>query len=439
VPSQPDAIPVAVPDGWPRPVTAAAYHGLAGGIAQTVAPHTEADPIGILGQLLVAYGTLIGRGAHRLVGATEHHSNEFAVLIGPSAKGRKGTSWDVVEMFLRAADPAFAENRIHSGLSSGEGLIWAVRDRITDHAGKTIDTGVADKRTLFVEGEFALVLRVLAREGNTLSAITRNAWDGKNLQTLTKNMPAKATRPHIGVIGHISADELLRYVNATELANGFLNRFLLLAVRRTQMLPDGGQLACLPWRPMLDQFTSAVAHGRATGTLTLTDAARDRWRRVYPHVSADQPGLFGSATARAEAHVVRLSLLYALLDQDTHIDVEHIDAAVALWEYAARTAHWIFGDTLGDPVADDIWQALRQTQDGLTKSEIRDLFSRNKSAKAINAGIETLIRAGRLQRNLRPAGERGGRPAEIFHPRRYPSPPPDEPATTRDLYAGDRG
>lgn len=408
-----DALPVAVPTDWPAPPAAPAWHGLAGDIARAAAPHTEADPVAILGQLLVAYGTLIGRGAHRLVGATEHHGNEFTVLVGPSAKGRKGTSWDVVEMFVRAADEAFVDDRMNSGLSSGEGLIWAVRDP----AGTGDDAGVADKRMLFVEGEFALVLRVLSREGNTLSAIVRNAWDGKNLQTLTKTAPVKASKPHIGVIGHISADELLRYVNATELANGFLNRFLLLAVRRTQMLPDGGDLAGVDWAPMRDRFTQAVAHARRVGAVSLTDEARARWRDLYRVISAEHPGLYGSATARAEAHVVRLSLLYALLDQADQVDAVHIDAAAALWEYAARSAHWVFGDTLGDPVADDIWQAMRQSQAGLTKSEIRDLFSRNKSAKAINAGIDALIRAGRLDRDTRPAGERGGRPAEVFVPR----------------------
>ncbi|HEX9546211.1 MAG TPA: hypothetical protein VF942_02690, partial [Acidimicrobiales bacterium] len=161
---------------------------------------------------------------------------------------------------------------------------------------------------------------------------------------------------------------------------------------------------------------AAVEHARRAEELTLTPEARDRWRTIYPQVSADHPGLFGAATARAEAHVLRLSLLYALLDLSGCIDRTHLDAACALWGYASRSARWLFGDTLGDPVADDIWQAIKTNTDGLTRSEIRDLFSRNKSVKAINAGIDALIRAGRLEHTIRTNGHRGGRPADVYLP-----------------------
>ena len=52
------------------------------------------------------------------------------------------------------------------------------------------DEGVKDKRLLVFEGEFANVLKVLRREGNTLSPTLRNAWDNGRLNTLTKNSVA---------------------------------------------------------------------------------------------------------------------------------------------------------------------------------------------------------------------------------------------------------
>lgn len=72
------------------------------------------------------------------------------------------------------------------------------------------------------------VLRVLRQETNTLSAIIRQAWDGGPLRTLTKNSPAKATNAHISIIGHITKNELCRYLSETEAGNGFGNRFLWL-------------------------------------------------------------------------------------------------------------------------------------------------------------------------------------------------------------------
>jgi hypothetical protein len=175
-------------------------------VVRAVAPQTEADPVAILTQFLVAYGNLVGRTAHRMVGATAHHTNEFLLLVGPSSKGRKGSSWDFIENLLLPADPDWAATRIQSGMSSGEGLIWHVRDGMSI-PGRSAepDPGVEDKRLLVMEPEFALVLRVLAREGNTLSAVVRSAWDGKPLQTMSKNSPTRATNHHVSVIGHISS------------------------------------------------------------------------------------------------------------------------------------------------------------------------------------------------------------------------------------------
>ena len=62
-----------------------------------------------------------------------------------------------------------------SGLSSGEGLIWAVRDPGENGDGQS-DSGVADKRRIVLDGEFASTLKVLGRQGNTLSPVIRNAW-----------------------------------------------------------------------------------------------------------------------------------------------------------------------------------------------------------------------------------------------------------------------
>jgi hypothetical protein len=402
---------------WPVPASEAAYHGLAGDLVRAVEPHTEADRVAILAQFLVAFGNVIGRGAYRVVGATPHHANEFLLLVGASAKSRKGSSWDIVEHILQDLDPGWASSRIHSGLASGEGLIWHVRDA-ADAVGRSgdVDPGITDKRLLVMEPEFALVLRVLAREGNTLSAVVRNAWDGKPLQTMAKNSPTRASGVHISILGHITLEELLRYVNATELANGFLNRFMLLAVRRAKLLPEGGDLQSVDWAPLKARLQAAMARARESAELVLTQAARQHWIEVYPQLSAEASGLYGAVTARAEAHVLRYSLLYALLDGAPAVDLPHLEAALSLWAYADRSARWVFGDTLGDPVADDIWQAMQSRREGLTRQAVSDLFSRNKSAKTIAAALSTLERAGRLRRELRPLDHGRGRPAEVFVP-----------------------
>ena len=60
-------------------------------------------------------------------------------------------------------------------------------------------------------------------------------------------------------------------------------------------------------------------------------------------------GVVGGLLARAEAHLLRLALIYALVDGSATIGLSHLDAALALWDYAAASVAWIFGDLTGDP------------------------------------------------------------------------------------------
>jgi len=104
---------------WPDALDNAALHGIAGEFVRMVEPNTEADPAAILLQFLAAFGALVGRGPHYLVEGDEHHANLYVLLVGATAKGRKGTSWGRVrQIFERMTDW-----KPHaSGLSSGEGI-----------------------------------------------------------------------------------------------------------------------------------------------------------------------------------------------------------------------------------------------------------------------------------------------------------------------------
>src|SRR5437763_10391419 len=153
---------------WPAPPAEAVFHGPAGEFVLRTEPHTESHPMALLSQFLVAFVTATGAGAYYAVEASRHRSNEFIVLVGPSSKGRKGSSWDHVEALMRDVDEPFVERCVASGMSSGEGLIAEVAD-------EGENGGATEKRKLIVESEFAQVIKVLAREGKTLSAVIRNA------------------------------------------------------------------------------------------------------------------------------------------------------------------------------------------------------------------------------------------------------------------------
>ncbi|WP_224368457.1 DUF3987 domain-containing protein [Hyalangium versicolor] len=383
-----------------------ALHGLAGDLVRTIEPHTEADPAAILIQFLVAGGNALGRGPYFQVEATRHYTNLFAAIVGQSSKARKGTSWAWIERVLARACPEGGP-RIQKGLSSGEGLIHAVRDGREEEGEE--DPGVADKRLMVVESEFAIVLRRMNREGNSLSAILREAWDSGTLQVLTKGSPQRATDAHLSVATHVTAPELRALLSATDMSNGLANRFLWVFARRSKLLPEGGNLEDSSLSSLSSRLASVLRWAQDVGELKRSEATRKLWAEVYETLSSDRPGMFGQATSRAEAQVVRLSLLYALLDKVKAIDEEHLTAALALWQYASDSALYIFGDALQDRKANRILDALRERPEGLTRSEMMKLFTGHATSAELSAGLETLAGAGLAHRAMQ---RTGGRPTE---------------------------
>jgi hypothetical protein len=392
------------PAGWPTPPAPAAYHELLGEIVKTISPHTEADPVAILTQLLVAFGAATGHGAWFTVEATRHHPNEYMLLVGQSSKARKGSSWDHVRRLIAQADPSI-EQRILTGLSSGEGLIWAVRDPTAQDAGHT------DQRLLVIEPEFASVLKAASREISTLSPTLRSAWDGRPLAILTRTSPARATHAHVSMIGHITQDELRRHTSQPELANGYLNRILLIACRRQRLLPEGGDPDPLHSTGLDRLLAATIKHAHTAGEIHLAPDARELWHHAYRQLAEPLPGIVGQITARAEAHTIRLALLYTLADGQRHIGPSHLTAALALHDYAARSAAWALASATGRPLAEQIHAALRRYPAGLTRTQISDTLKHNRPASEIDTALRALQAAGRASVTQIATG---GRPAQLW-------------------------
>jgi hypothetical protein len=272
------------------------------------------------------------------------------------------------------------------------------------------DPGVTDKRLLLYEPEFANVLKQTERQGNTASVVLRQAWDGaKVLRTLTKNSPARATGAHVSLIGHITSEELRRYLTQTETANGFANRFLFVCADRSKLLPEGGYVDPAAWDGLRGELVEALAFAKSTGEVRRDEEAREVWCQIYGDLSEGKPGLAGALLARAEAHVMRLALLHALLDRSPLIRAPHLLAGLALWDFCDRSVRYIFGDSLGDDVADELLRLLRSCPQGLTRSDLSNYFQRNVPAGRIGRALGLLLQH-KLARLA--VEETGGRPAE---------------------------
>ncbi len=390
---------------WPV-LDKTALHGLAGDFVRMVEPHTEAAPAALLFQFITAAGNAIGRGPGFAVEASRHHGNLFTAIVGKSSKARKGTSWQWVERVVEPADEAWG-GRVVKGLSSGEGLIFAVRDACE---APEPDDGVDDKRLMVVEAEFASVLKRISRDGNTLSAVMREGWDTGRLQTLTKRTPMRATGAHISVVTHITIEELRPLLSATDTANGFANRFLWVCAARSKLLPEGGSLDVSSLSSLSSRLQRVISRAGDPKAYRRTEGARALWAEAYPQLSAESHGLFGQVTSRSEAQVVRLALLYAVLDGADEVDETHLGAALALWKYAEDSARFIFGDKFTDKTTNRVEELLSGAGTaGRTRNELFEAFNRHIKAEVLEAALENLKRAGRARSMPEPGA---GRTAE---------------------------
>jgi hypothetical protein len=371
--------PPAVPQ-WPEPLDEAAFHGVAGDLVRAIEPHSESDPAALLLQFLVGWGSLAGRGPYILTEDDRHHTNLYTVIVGTTSKGRKGTSWGRIRAVLETVDEHWVKNCPVSGLGSGEALIDSLKE---------------DHRRLVMESELARLLAIIAREGTTISSIFRQCWDSGEAHVTVRGKPAHVTGGHLSLIAHITRDELLRRLNDTEIANGFGNRFLWGLSRRSKKLPFGG--GSINFGDISSRLSEATDFVRKSGNtrIRLDAQASDLWEQVYDDLSEGKPGLFGAVTGRAEPQVLRLALIYALLDRCGQIAIKHLRAALAVWRYCEASARFIWRDDLGDPTANSLLKALRSASAvGMTRWDINNHFSRHKTAEEIDRAIGVLMERG---------------------------------------------
>jgi hypothetical protein len=396
------------------------YPGLLGEIVVAMRPHAEASSAGIAAELLVGLGNWIGRGVFTRVGNTIHRGNEFLLVVGPTTSA-KGEAFGAADYLLTGAARPY---EVRTGVSSGEGIVHHVRDetRGVDKKGDaiTIDPGVSEKRLLLRESEGSRLLKMCNRDGSVLSPTLRDAWDGASpLATLTKHNAERATGAHVSICAEITPADLRRHLDDVEVANGFANRFLYVAVERWTDIANPRPLPQADYIRLTNRLSAVIQHAdrivqdvALCGELTRTPAADVSFSRVYGDLRREHPGLAGALLARGAPHVVRLSVLFAVLDQTSAIDVPHLDAALAWWDFCTRSVALIFADRTGDRTADRI-QLEMLPGERKTYSEIRaDLFGGSLTAAALRDALELLVALGRVRLHKQRSGGRG-RPSDV--------------------------
>jgi hypothetical protein len=377
-----------------------------------MAPHTEAHTAAILLQLLAVFGNVVGPGPHCMVGATRHGLNLFVVLVGESSKGRKGTSWNQIARLFSEVDRPWLDTRVTTARLTPSGLVYSLRDQ--ESPPDRPPDRPNDRRLLALSEEFASILQSLRRSSGQLSPLLRSAWDNGHLRTIDRHRPVQATGVHFSLIAHITQRDLEQHLPPTEAHNGFANRCLWTFVQRRQCLPEGGNLGPEQLSGIARELRRALdwAAGEKEILFRRDHAARELWNDCYPALSQARPGLYGAATSRAEAQVLRLSAIYAALDCSPIVALPHLQAALAVWEYCAAGAPLLFGTSTGNHTLDRIKQAIDDAApNGLTKTQISTLFHGRLDCDTIDAALEQLMSLRAVGRYTEPTR---GRPTTLW-------------------------
>jgi hypothetical protein len=380
-------------------------YGDSGRIILKASEYCESHPAGMLVDLLTSFGSIIGRGPYFAIGDTKHYTNEFFIRVGRTARARKGTGRDTTDELMKLVDPVWYSTRTESGFGSGEAIIGRIKDpfeqtiKQRDNTFKSmVVPGVNDKRLCIREGEAASILVLASRTDSRADIIIRNGWDGKPLTNIVKGMDrtgvntsARCECPHLSISADTTITELRSKMPDGAEANGFGNRFLYVYVDRVKDCPHGAPP--MDWSAEAVNLHEVAEFARKVERMPKSQSARNWWSDNYTRIEHDVfPGLAGLMTARASAHISRLAMIYALIDLQDEIQLDHFLAAKRLWDYCAESALFIFNKMSKEQMHILSWL---DRQHGATYPEIRDdLYHRHRPVIEIKADLDALVNQG---------------------------------------------
>ena len=248
-----------------------------------------------------------------------------------------------------------------TGVSSGEGIIEAIRDEATkpDQNGH-IDPGVAEKRMLIDLSEYGSMLALMRRPGSTLSAVIRDAYDCRPLATNSRNAPVKCETPYITISAAITPAELCGLMfdpkdAAAAADNGVGNRNMYAFVRREKLVSRPqptrgvGPMADLVWNNIARVYRecNATVEPRSTPFEFTADGAA-AWDEVYRLItmrngaSENAKRLYG----RFEINCRKLACILAAINGESRVSAAAVWAAYAWIKYFADTVDAVASNLL---------------------------------------------------------------------------------------------
>lgn len=321
------------------------YYGIIGDIANVAyEANNEIPKIAVAMNALIYIGSAIGSSCYYDIGDKKHHCNMFGLHIGRSGVGRKGSSFDFINKIHKKLEELKIKTCSYrsGGLSSGEGLVDSIHDGYYENSWKekVFVKAVENKKLFLMESEFSNVLKNIERQGNTLSSILRNCWDGVSLDSMTKNNKRSCAQPHVSLVSAVTPFELRKLLSSNDIHNGFLNRFLCIIAEREK-------LQYKPKSTSEEEVDRLV--NRLLNILVVNENEPDSMRfemdceaeniYCYAYGNNYEVGMLNDIVGIGDVCVnllqrrapmcIRLAMIFALSDMSQFINSKHICAALA--------------------------------------------------------------------------------------------------------------
>ncbi len=325
-----------------------ALFGVLRDMVDAACANSEAVRPTVAAHILARFAATIGRTAYIQIGDQKRHLRMNALVVGPTAKGRKGTSAEMPNALFKLTEGLLIgcwPLRKLTGLATGEGLIHAVRDPVHGDDGKELDPGVTDKRLLCDISEFAGVLAQARKEGAVISTVLRDAFDGVTLVTPTKTSFCQATDTHIVVIGSVPETEIVKTLTSTDITNGLGNRFPMFYSTRDKIVSMPKATDPHLMQQFAEHMSWAIYEATQQTQITMDADALEYWSEVYYALEEKtHPPAVAALLARQSTYILIFSALLALLNREAIVRRDHLDAALAWVQFWEDTTLFVFSN-----------------------------------------------------------------------------------------------
>ena len=310
-----------------------------------------------------------------------------------------------MKKFIELLEPGFVDENCRSGYGSGQSIILDLADPVFDSKTGSLKSGREDQRVTLLYEELGSLLGPMGYEGSIISPLLRDAYDQSGplrYSTITHHGKV-STNHHLAISAAITPTELQTHFPRLSTADGLGNRFCWVYTATDDVvLPDGGHvdmeaLADVATKVKFAGSFSAYG-GAATREVTLSKEVAERWRdkdySVLRRKGVDA-GSLGAMVSRQTAHVLRIALIYAVVDGSDEILMGHYEAGKAWAEYSESTVTSLFGGVTRSEVASEILASLREHPGApTTRSGLSKAFGYHRTVEQMDAALYRLARAG---------------------------------------------